>query len=180
MEPDLAALVAAPIPPLLREPRTVMWEKILADYVPTTHPSHIVCTPPSDPTPPPAILTTAKCQNHLISSTIFRFTVAHCFDTNYSDKFRPRADDHTICPCTELPHQNPHYPHWQPTQHTQNHIIFHCPLMAAHCIPRVYTLRTILQSEVLTAALCEFLCHAGSLLHPLQPPTPCPDPWPDP
>ncbi len=157
MEPDLAALAATPIPPLLREPHAVMWEKLHVDYIPSNHPSHIICTLPTDPTLLLAILATAKCQNRLISSTIFWFAVAHCFNTDYSNKFCPRVDDHTTCPCVDLPRPNPHYPHRRPTRHTWNHVIFHCPLMAAHHIPRVHTLRTILQSKVLTATLCKFL-----------------------
>ena len=36
-------------------PKQVMWEKILADYSPSNHPSHIACAPPDGNKPPPGI-----------------------------------------------------------------------------------------------------------------------------
>jgi len=157
-----------------------MWAKIYADYIPFTHPSHIACTLPIDATPPPAILATTTSHSHLISSTLFRFAVTHCFNADYSDRFHPRANNPTSYPCTLTPYPNPTCPPHHPIRYTWDHIIFHCPLTAAHHIPRVFTLYTILQSENLSITLCRFLSTTNStLLCPLHP-HPRPDPWLDP
>ncbi len=131
-------------------------------------PSHIACTPPTNSTLPPAIQAAATLHSHLLSSTIFRLVVAHCFDANYSNRFCPTADDITTCPCASHPQMNPHRQPRRPKQHTRDHIIFRCPLTAPHRIPRIYTLHTILQSEELTTMLCTFLKDTNSsLLCPL-------------
>ena len=145
-------------------PRLTMWEKICVDYTPSTHPSHIACTTPTDSTPPPAICVAAASYSRLISSTIFRLAVAHCFDANYSDRFHPNTDDVTTCPCTTTPCLNPHQRPHHPARHTRNHVIFHCPLIATNRIPTVYTLRTILQLEEHTTTLCTFLKDTNSSL----------------
>jgi hypothetical protein len=36
-------------------PKQAMWEKILTDYTPSNHPSHIACMPPDGNKPPPGI-----------------------------------------------------------------------------------------------------------------------------
>ncbi len=109
---DMDALAAIPKPLSQQLPHIAMWERIHMDYTPSHHPSHITCTPPSDGTLPPVTRAAASFHSHLISSTIFRFVVAHCFNANYSAHFRPHADDVTTCPCATLPRTNPrHHPH---------------------------------------------------------------------
>ena len=84
-------------------PKQAMWEKILADYTPSNHPSHIACAPPDSNKPPPGIQGTIAMRHRLITSTLFRFAVAHCFDADYSDRFCPGAEDVTICLRTSNP-----------------------------------------------------------------------------
>src|SRR6266851_2972838 len=127
------------------------------DYIPSDHPSYIVCTLPTNNTLPLAILAAVASPSQLISSTIFYFAVAHCFDIDYSDQFQPGTNDVTTCPCTTIPCHNPSQPPHNPKCYMQNHIIFHCLLMAAHRIPNMYTLCTILQSEDFSTKLCKFL-----------------------
>jgi hypothetical protein len=124
--------------------------------------------PPDGNKPLPAIRAAITHQNHLISSIIFRFAVAHCFDADYSDRFRRGANDTTACPCN-LTHPLP--PHGTPRHHTRHHIIFYCPLTAtahAHHLQGFSSLTTIFQMEEATAALCCFLEESNSsLLCPL-------------
>jgi len=84
-------------------PKQAMWEKILVDYTSSNHPSYIACMPPDGNKPPPGIQGAIAMRHRLITSTLFHFTVAHCFDADYSDHFRPGAEDVTICPCTSNP-----------------------------------------------------------------------------
>ena len=108
------------LPPLLPidyDPKATMWEQIRKDYTPSDHPSHIACDIPCGGIPPPAILAAAKSGQQLISSTIFHFATGHCFDADYSDHFRPRADDPTSCPCSLKPP-------FTPRRHTQAHHLF--------------------------------------------------------
>src|SRR5216683_4335427 len=145
-------LASLPTPLSQQTPHTTMWAKIYMDYTHSTHPSHIACTPPVNRTPPPAIRAAAASHSCLISSTIFHFAVAHCFDIDYSDQFHPSTTNATTCPCTSTPCLNLHRTNPRhPKRHTRDHIIFHCPLTAVNCIPYIYTLRTILQSEEYTA-----------------------------
>jgi hypothetical protein len=58
-------------------PKQAMWERVLADYTPSNHPSHIACAPPDGNKPPPGIRGAITLRNRLILSTIFRFVVAH-------------------------------------------------------------------------------------------------------
>jgi len=76
------------LPEAEMEPKAAMWARIQWDYTPSTHPSHIACAPPDGNKPPPAIRAAIAHCNRLICSTIFRFAVAHCFDADYSNRFR--------------------------------------------------------------------------------------------
>jgi hypothetical protein len=111
------------LPEAEMEPKAAMWARIQWDYTLSTHPSHIACATPDGNKPPPAIRAAIAHRNRLICSTIVRFTVAHCFDANYSDQFRPGANDTTECLCN--PTQPPH-PHGIPRRHTRHHVLFHC------------------------------------------------------
>ena len=108
-----------PLDLALSDPKATMWGKIHADYRHNPRPSHITCDPPSDNIPPPAIRAAAKSTSRLISSTIFRWATNHCFDANYSDRFRQGANDHTLCPCADPTHPQytPTHP-YRPIQHT--------------------------------------------------------------
>jgi hypothetical protein len=142
------------IPKAEMEPKVAMWAQIQRDYTPFNHPSHIACTPPDSNKPPPAIRAAIAHRNCLISSTIFRFAVAHCFNADYSDRFKCSADDIMECLCN---HTHPLTPHRLPRHHTRHHVLFHCPLTAAsqtRHLQGLSSLPTILQSEEATAALC--------------------------
>jgi hypothetical protein len=127
LNPELHATAREPIPLPLTTPCLAMWEKIHRDYTPSRKPAYMACMPPSSPIPPPAICAAAASHSHLMTSTIFRWATGHSFDTEYSDHFRPRADDPTTCPCnTSCNDANPHDPSPPPQRHTKEHIIFHC------------------------------------------------------
>jgi hypothetical protein len=167
--------------PETSNPKATMWGKIYADYRPNPRPSFIACNPPSDNKPPPAVRATAKCNSHLISSTIFRWATNHSFDTNYSDRFRQGADDPTLCPCADPTHPqfNPSEP-YRPYWHTKEHVLFHCPhythTRATH-LHGLTSLRVIFCSEEDTTRLCAFAAATNcSLLRPLHNPAPWPDP----
>ncbi len=164
-------------------PKQAMWGKIQANYTPSPHPSHIACHPPTDNSPSPAMIAVAAFPNHLISTTIPRLTVSHCFDVDYSDHFRPTVGNETLCPCatilcpppTHPSHQAPWH-HW----HTRTHIIFHCLTTAdaqsAH-LCGLCSLHHIFTSTEATLWLCTFLQSMNSsLLHPLPMPRPGMDP----
>jgi hypothetical protein len=145
-----------------------MWAHIQQDYTPSNRPSHIACTPPDSNKPPPAIRAAITHRNRLISSTIFHFAVAHCFNADYSNCFQRRANDTTECLCNPT---QPLTPHDIPRCHTRHHVIFHCPLMATartRHLQGFTTLTTIFRTEEATAALCCFLEESNSsLLCPL-------------
>ena len=72
-------------------PKDKMWAKIQVDYTLSNHPSYITYKPPKGNSLPPAIQAVVNFSNRLITSTIFRFAVSHCFDANYLDHFCPCA-----------------------------------------------------------------------------------------
>jgi hypothetical protein len=138
--------------------------------------SPLACTAPDGNKPPPAIRAAIAHGNRLITSTIFRFAVAH-FDADYSDRFRPNAGDNTMCPCAHRPYQPGHNPsrrRQRPThRHTRNHVIFKCATTAASRTTHLQGLNTlpaILKSEEATKRLCCFLeVTNSSLMRPLPP-----------
>jgi hypothetical protein len=118
-------------------------------------------------------------RHRLITSTLFRLAVAHCFDADYSDRFRPGAEDVTTCPCSSNP-QSTH----RPRRHTRQHVIFSC---INHTIARrkhirgLVSLKEILQSKEFTVRLGNFLLETNStLLRPLPKPLPVLRPGRDP
>jgi hypothetical protein len=152
-------------------PKQVTWEQILMDYTPSNHPSHIAYVPPEGNKPPPGIQGTIAMRHRLVTSTLFRLAIAHCFDADYSDRFHPNANDITICPCSS----NPRSAH-RPRRHTRQHIIFNC---VDHIAARVKfirglsSLKQILQSKEFTVHLGNFLLETNStLLRPLPKPLP--------
>ena len=61
---EIATLQPLTLPTKMeRTPKQAMWDQILADYTPSTHPAHIACTPPVDSTLPPATLAAAQVDN---------------------------------------------------------------------------------------------------------------------
>jgi len=160
-------------------PKQVMWERILADYTPSNHLSHIACAPPDGNKPPPGIQGAIAMRHHLITSTIFRLAIAHCFDADYSDRFHPGANDVTTCPCSS----NPWSDH-RPRRHTRQHVIFSCANHNAAWIKFIHglsSLKQILQSKEFTVRLGNFLLKTNStLLRPLPKPLPILRPGRDP
>jgi hypothetical protein len=150
-------------------PKQAMWDRIKADYTPSNHPSHIACKTPDGNKPPPAIRAAIQSHDRLITSTIFRFALAHCFDADYSEHFRPSAPDTLICPCSKHPDPSSENP-CTPYRHTHHHVIFQCSntltLREKH-IPNETSLREIFDSEEATLRLCLFLKKSNS--SPLRP-----------
>jgi len=108
----------------------------------------------------------AVCQNRLITTTIPRLVSVHCFDADYSNRFRPATGDNTVCPCRDIPWPppNPTYPNpitHAPYHfcHTRAHVLFHC---RAHTTARtthlrgICSLRVALSSKDTTLCLCAF------------------------
>jgi hypothetical protein len=160
-------------------PKQAMWEQILTDYTPSNHPSHIACAPPDGNKPPPGIQGAIAMRHRLVTSTIFRFAVAHCFDADYSDRFRPSADDITTCPCSSNSR-----PDHRPRRHTRHHVIFSCTnhhTARIKFIRGLSSLKQILQSKEFTVRLGDFLLETNSsLLRPLPKPLPVLRPGRDP
>src|SRR6266851_2321803 len=164
-------------------PKQAMWEKLRTDYVPSPHPSHITCHPPVNNKPTPAIIAMATFPNCLISTTILRLAISHCFDADYSNCFHPTMGNKTLCPCATIPHPPPtHPPHQAPWHHwhTKAHIIFHCLAMedaqSAH-LCGLHSLCQIFMSTEATLQLCTFLQATNSSLLCLLPmPRPGMDP----
>lgn len=105
-----------PLPPSSLSPRELMWRTIKDDYTPILHPSAQACQPPDNSKPVAAIRGALKTHSRIITSTITRIATGHCFDTHYSQRFRPQADDIINCP----------HNHTHPHLHTRHHIIFQC------------------------------------------------------
>ena len=149
-----------PTPPPT-SPRKLMWRKIKEDYVPIDHPSALACQTPDNGKPVAAIRGALKSHSCIITSTIIRIATGHCFDANYSQRFRPRSDDILTCPHT---HSRPHL-------HTRHHIIFQCSQYAnerRRLLPRPWRLPVILQSEDASEKLGLFLKNSdSSLLRPI-------------
>ena len=186
LDQELLIVIRDPIPLPLMPPHMAMWEKIHCNYTPSHKPTYMACTPPLSPIPPPAIHAAAASHSRLMSSTIFQWATGHSFDADYSDRFRPGADDPTTCPCyiTPLdPHPTPHAP-LNPQRHMKKHIIFHCACYLTQCLTHLvglHSLRTIFSSEEHTTCLCEFTLTTNcSLLRPLPHTLHAPVPWPDP
>jgi hypothetical protein len=148
-------------------PKQVMWEQILMDYTPSNHPSHIACAPPDGNKPPSGIQGTITIHHCLVTSTLFRVAVTHCFDADYSDCFCPGAEDITTCPCSSNP-QSAH----GPKCHTRQHVIFSCVDHNAAWIKFIRglsSLKQILQSKEFTVCLGNFLLESNSTLLRLLP-----------
>jgi hypothetical protein len=143
-----------------------MWQKIKDEYTPIPHTSALACQTPDNGKPVTAIRGAIKTHSRLITSTIFRIATGHCFDTHYSQRFRPGAEDILTCPCS---HHRPHL-------HTRHHILFQCTRYAKErrrFIPRPWRLPTILQSEDASEKLGLFLKLSDcSILRPIPPPIP--------
>ena len=161
-----AASSPQPHPPPTLSPRELMWCKIKEDYTPIDHPSALACQIPDNGKPVAAVRGTLKCHSRIITSTIFRIATGHCFDANYSQRFRPHSNDITTCPHT---HTHPHL-------HTRHHVIFQCSRYANErrkFLPRPWRLPVILQSEDASQKLGTFLKESNcSLLRPIPIPIP--------
>ena len=147
-------------------PRELMWKNIKEDYVPFNHPSAIACQIPDNGQPVAAIRGALKSHSRVVTSSIIRIATGHCFDANYSQRFRPQSNDPLTCP-----HPHPHHPHL----HTRHHIIFQCAQYAKErrrFIPRPWRLSAILQSEDASEGLGLFLKASNcSILRPIPTPT---------
>ena len=169
-------------------PKQAAWRAFASDYAPSDKPSLAACTIPQNPTPPPAILGAISTHNRLAFSTILHLITGHCFDADYSKRFRAGANNPTTCPCSHTPLQQTQ-PRLNPLCcsprvycHTKNHVLFRCRLTReAHTthLRGITSLTAVFQSEDLTHRLGSFLLETNSsLLRPL--PVLCPgrDPTP--
>ena len=151
---------APPTPP--SSPRNTMWQKIQAEYVPISHPAALACQTPDNGKPVDAIKGSLTAHSRIITSAIPQLATGHCFDAEYSARFRPSADDNTTCPCS-----TPSRTHL----HTRHHVLFKCALYAhirRKLMPRPWRLPVILQSRDASAKLSLFLRDSDcSLLRPL-------------
>ena len=142
-----------------------MWQKIKEDYSPINHPSALACQTPNNGKPVAAIRGALRTHSRIITSTIIRIATGHCFDANYSQRFRPRSDDILTCPHT---HSHPHL-------HTCHHVIFQCSHYTKErrkFLPRPWRLPVILQSEDASEKLGKFLKESNcSLIRPIPIPT---------
>ena len=157
-----------PLPPSSLSPRELMWRTIKEEYTPINHPSALACQPPDNGKPVAAIRGALRSHSRIVTSTIFRIASGHCFDANYSQRFRPRSNDVLACP----------HPHTRPHLHTRHHIIFQCSQYARErrrFIPRPWRLQRILQSEEASEWLGLFLKESNcSILQPIPTPLPIP------
>jgi hypothetical protein len=139
-----------------------MWQKIRAEYVPISHPAAIACQTPDNGKPVDAIRGSLAAHSRIVTSAIPQLATGHCFDADYSARFRPTADDNITCPCS-----TPSRTHL----HTRHHVLFKCALYAhirRKVMPRPWRLPVILQSKDASAKLSSFLRDSGcSLLRPL-------------
>ena len=145
-------------------PRKSMWKKIKEEYTPIDHPSALACQTPDNGKPVAAVRGALRTHSRIVTSTIFHIATGHCFDANYSQRFRPRSEDTLTCPHT----------HTRPHLHTRHHVIFQCSQYAnerRRLLPRPWRLPVILQSEDASEKLGLFLKESNcSLLRPI--PTP--------
>jgi hypothetical protein len=143
-------------------PRTSMWQKIQAEYVPITHPSALACQTPNNGKPVDAIEGSLTAHSRIVTSAISQLATGHCFDADYSARFRPSADDNTTCPCS-----TPFRTHL----HTRHHVLFKCAIYAhirRRLMPRPWRLPVILQSRDASAKFSLFLQKSDcSILRPL-------------
>jgi hypothetical protein len=134
---------------------------------------HTTCAPPEGNKPASAIWAAIKARHRLIFTIIPHLATGHCFDTTYSNHFRPGADDHTICPCEHIPCASWVRGPWRAC-HTKEHVIFKCPRYTSSRLTHLEglsSLSTILRSKEHTVRLCAFLLETNSLLlHPLTKP----------
>ena len=160
-----SATTLQPTPPTPLSPCELMWHRIKEEFTPIDHPSALACQTPDHGKPVAAIRGALKSHSRIITSTIIRISTGHCFDANYSQRFRPRSDDVLTCPHT---HTHPHL-------HTRHHIIFQCSQYTKERrkhIPRLWRLPVILQSEDASEKLGLFLKESNcSLLRPIPLPT---------
>ena len=73
------------------------------DYMNTPrqrHHANVSITPPNDNHPPPFVRGLMKSKNRRLVCAGLQLTNRHCFDANYSHKFRPNSGDETTCPCS--------------------------------------------------------------------------------
>ena len=142
-----------------------MWRKIKEEYVPINHPSALACQTPDNGKPVAAIRGTLKIHSRLITSSIIRIATGHCFDANYSQRFRPQSNDILNCPHS---HAHPHL-------HTRHHILFQCSQYAKErrrFLSRPRRLQVILQSEDSSEKFGLFLKESNcSLLRPIPIPS---------
>jgi hypothetical protein len=144
-----------------------MWQKIRAEYVPIPHPAALACQTPDNGKPVDAIKGSLTAHSRVVTSAIPQIATGHCFDADYSARFRPSADDNITCPCSTPSHAH---------LHTRHHVLFKCALYAhkrRKLMPRPWRLSVILQSRDASAKLSLFLRDTGcSILRPLPTTTP--------
>ena len=76
------------------------YEEWAASFIPRRNfPAWASIVPPNGNKPPPFIQGALTAKNRRLWSTCVQLTNRHCFDANYSMRFRSHADDIITCPC---------------------------------------------------------------------------------
>jgi hypothetical protein len=164
-----------PIPPSNKARAFQEWQAEYFDQR-RTGPAWASCQPPQDTTPPPFILGCLSAGDRRLFSAGIQFTTRHTLDANYSMKFRPQANDTTLCPCDttwEVRAANPTDDLIPPTHYTIEHVISECPLFADQRLAIFGSLSPsllfIFSTERGGRQLVNFLRTSQALLRPLPP-----------
>ena len=89
-----------PQPPSRRERAFLQWGMDYDNnFIPRRGAAWIAITRPQGNTPPPFTMGALSPRNRRYFSTCMQLVTRHCFDADYSLRFRPRAGDEVRCPC---------------------------------------------------------------------------------
>jgi Reverse transcriptase (RNA-dependent DNA polymerase)/Endonuclease-reverse transcriptase len=167
------------------------WKRDFTHLPRIPHHAWVSCQIPDGNRPPPYILGLLTAANRRYWSAGIQLTNRHCFDADYSYKFRPNEGDECICPCsylddTALPNHDGSddghdrdspsgardgNDHVRLITHTVKHVLTSCPLTATLRQEVLLNrgLPAIFGSEAGGYALCLFLHQSQLLLCPLPP-----------
>jgi len=127
----------------------------------TPKPSDPPYTPfSSDATPilHPFVTGVIRANNRDLETACLQLITGHSFQADYSDRFRTRANDNTICPrCTG--------------RYTTRHVLLHCRPLASIRTRTIasYSLTRLFRSTHGAKKLIHFLHATQALLRPLPP-----------
>ena len=161
------------LPPPTPTPKDAAFNKWRDSYSPTgSSPAWLACQPTEGPSfLPPFIRGILSVASRRYLCTCLQLLFRHAFCAEYSEQFRPTAEDTTECPCgttTVLPHITIHH------SLTVAHGLLRCPdgdtarpSLLRHT--RISPLPLIFSSEEGGKALCEYIHATQMFLRPLPP-----------